>query len=94
MQSYTDGETSYYNDPDVAGIIWGFRYVATGDDRTRPDHAALDGVTLPKNDTFWLKYTPPWDHYCRCDRVPVTYDEIASGAEKIKKAPYYPTGGF
>jgi len=42
------------------------KYQATLDDRTRPNHAACDGVTLPIDDTFWRTHTPPNGFGCRC----------------------------
>ena len=37
----------------------------------RPAHAALDGVTLPPSDPFWLDYFPPNGWNCRCTVVQV-----------------------
>jgi len=44
-----------------------WRYIARGDARVRPTHAALDGMVLPKTDPFWATHTPPWEYNCRCD---------------------------
>lgn len=43
-----------------------FLYDATLDNRTRPNHAALDGTIRKKNDPFWLSNTPPIGFNCRC----------------------------
>lgn len=51
--------------------IW--EYSAVGDDRTRPQHMALDGLQFPANHPFWNKYYPPWDFRCRCTVIP-TFD--------------------
>ena len=37
----------------------------------RPEHAALNGVTLPPSDTFWDEYYPPNGWNCRCTAVQV-----------------------
>lgn len=42
------------------------RYSATLDDRTRPDHAAWHGTTLPVDDPFWAEHYPPNGWRCRC----------------------------
>ena len=44
-----------------------YRYIAQRDGRERPEHGALHGTVLPKNDPFWATHTPPWDYGCRCD---------------------------
>lgn len=46
--------------------IWGFTYRTMRDDRVRPEHAAMDGTTLPKDDPIWRKWTPPCGWNCRC----------------------------
>jgi len=45
------------------------RYETVGDDRVRPEHEALDGITLPVGHAFWNKYYPPNSWGCRCDVV-------------------------
>jgi len=71
------------NQDDPHDIIWGFTLVTVGDDRVRPAHAALDGLTRPKNDPIWNKYVPPLDWNCRCQLI-----ELLEPAEKTK----LPTG--
>lgn len=41
-------------------------YNAVLDDRTRPAHRALDGVTLPTDHPFWQEHFPPFGFNCRC----------------------------
>lgn len=41
-------------------------YQTVGDERVRPEHASLDGITRPVNDKFWSKYFPPNGWNCRC----------------------------
>ncbi len=43
---------------------WVYRTV--GDGQVRPEHAALDGLTLPSNDPMWSRIYPPNDWGCRC----------------------------
>jgi SPP1 gp7 family putative phage head morphogenesis protein len=45
-------------------------YSTVGDDRVREDHAALDGLTYPKNHPIWNKMYPPLAWNCRCTVIP------------------------
>lgn len=47
------------------------QYRTAQDSRVRPEHAALDGITLPADDPFWSKYYPPNGWGCRCQAVQV-----------------------
>jgi len=47
------------------------QYRTAGDDKVRPEHAELNGVTLPASDTFWDTYYPPNGWNCRCTVVQV-----------------------
>lgn len=47
------------------------QYRTAGDDKVRPEHAALNGVTLPIGDKFWEEYYPPNGWNCRCTVVQV-----------------------
>lgn len=47
------------------------QYRTAQDSRVRPDHAVLDGITLPADDPFWSKYYPPNGWGCRCQAVQV-----------------------
>lgn len=53
------------------GDRYDLQYRTAGDDRVRPEHAALDGITLPPSDSFWESYYPPNGWRCRCDVVQV-----------------------
>jgi len=52
------------------------QYLATEDDHVRDSHMALNGITLPKSDPFWLTHTPPWEWGCRCSVRPMNQDDI------------------
>lgn len=47
------------------------QYRTAHDDRVRPEHAELEGVTLPIDDSFWAEYYPPNGWNCRCTVVQV-----------------------
>lgn len=53
------------------GDHYNLQYRTAGDDKVRPEHAALNGVTLPMSDPFWESYYPPNGWGCRCTVVQV-----------------------
>ncbi len=70
------------------------QYRTAGDDKVRPEHAALNRVTLPIDDKFWEEYFPPNGWNCRCTVVqvrkskqpPTPHDEaMALGEEATGK---------
>lgn len=82
------------NDPDIADILWGYRYVTVGDDRVRPTHAALDGVTLPKDDPFWNTLYPPNGYNCRCQAIPLFSRQRIVYPPLLMGVPIRPDKGF
>ena len=58
------------------------QYRTVGDDHVRPEHAALNGTTLPFSDPFWEAYTPPNAWNCRCNIVQVRKDKYATTPQK------------
>ena len=76
------------------GDRYNLQYRTANDDKVRPQHAALHGVTLPISDPFWKTYYPPNGWNCRCtvvqvrkSKYPVTpHDEaMTRGAEATEK---------
>lgn len=53
------------------GDRYNLQYRTQKDDKVRPEHAALDGVTLPPSDSFWEEFYPPNGWNCRCNVVQV-----------------------
>lgn len=43
------------------------QYRTQRDNKVRPEHAALDRVTLPITDSFWEEFYPPNGWNCRCN---------------------------
>lgn len=64
-----------YQDPFVNAGIWGYEYITVGDDRVRDEHAAMDGMRLPKDDPRWSAWWPPNGYNCRCSVLPIFTDE-------------------
>ncbi|MBB5351090.1 SPP1 gp7 family putative phage head morphogenesis protein [Haloferula luteola] len=58
------------------------QYLDSGDHHVRPSHSALGGKIFPTLHPFWENHTPPWEFGCRCDKVPLTADEV----EEIRAA--------
>lgn len=71
MLAYSAAEQEIDQSPEIDEILWGYTYVTVGDDRVRPAHEAIDGVTLPKDDPFWIKNRPPNGWNCRCRLIRV-----------------------
>ena len=59
------------------GDRYNLQYRTAGDDKVRPEHAELDGVTLPPSDPFWRTYYPPNGWNCRCTAVQVRKSKYA-----------------
>ena len=53
------------------GDRYNLQYHTQRDKKVRPEHAALDRVTLPMSDPFWQEYYPPNGWNCRCTVVQV-----------------------
>lgn len=43
-----------------------WQYLAVGDERTRPAHAAINGMVFPADHEFWDTHYPPNGFRCRC----------------------------
>lgn len=69
--AYGAGKWQAEQSADFQEILWGYKYVTVGDDRVRDSHVPLDGVTLPKEDSFWLRFYPPNGWNCRCQAIPI-----------------------
>ncbi len=87
QMSYSAGRYQAELNPDIAEILWGYKYSTVGDDRVRDEHAILEGVTLPKDDPFWQRFYPPNGWNCRCQAIPL-FDE-----RKAVQPPLYDTNG-
>lgn len=60
-------EQGIYDGSQVNDEIWGYRYWTRNDEKVRhPEHSQFNGVTLPKDDPFWLQIWPPIAWNCRC----------------------------
>lgn len=58
-------------------------YDAIDDNRTRPEHAALDGTIRPADDPFWKNYTPPLGWNCRCSVIQLSKSELKDNGLEV-----------
>lgn len=73
-KAYSAGRWQHNSQPAIQDILVSYKYVTVGDDRVRPEHAALDGIVLPKNDPLWDEIWPPNGFACRCTTIEVFDD--------------------
>lgn len=98
--AYSAGRWQADQDPDIQEILWGYKYVTVGDMRVREEHAALDGITLPKYDIFWRTFWTPNGYNCRCQIIsifderkvvrPPTHDEDGDPIQPDKGFAFHP----
>lgn len=77
---------AHWADIERDGDRYDLQYRTVGDNRVRPEHRDLDGVTLPPSDPFWQSYYPPNGWGCRCSAVQVRrgkYQSTLSSDEAI-----------
>lgn len=65
LSSYNTGRYMQMNDPDVVEEFGYLMYDAIDDDRTREEHAAMDGRVWARDD-FPDEWWPPAGYNCRC----------------------------
>lgn len=56
----------YHTAMEYKDQIWGFEYSNPRDERSRPEHAAMDGKMFPADHPIWATWYPPNGHLCRC----------------------------
>jgi SPP1 gp7 family putative phage head morphogenesis protein len=61
------------------------QYQTAHDGRVRPEHAALDNIVKPVNDSFWNSYFPPNGWNCRCDVIQLTEGDVTVLTPEDKK---------
>jgi len=66
LGSYSQARWQEVNDPDLGDEFGYLMYDAVNDDRTRADHAAMDGQTWLANE-FPQEFWPPSGFGCRCE---------------------------
>ena len=59
------------------------RYSAVLDQLTRPKHAAMHGIVLPKDHSWWDQNYPPNGWHCRCKAQALTKAEVKNKGLKV-----------
>lgn len=78
QKAYSAGRYEQMTDASVMDALPFWQYWTVGDDRVRPEHAAIDGFVARAIDPVWHKIYPPSGFNCRCSVVPITRDEALS----------------
>lgn len=60
-----------WKDFEADGERYNLQYRTAHDNRVRPEHKVLHGITLPASDPFWDEFFPPNGWRCRCTVVQV-----------------------
>ena len=68
---YNAGKYQEEQEDYIQDILWGYRYSTLRDTRVRDEHAPFEGVTLPKEDPFWVTHYTPNGWNCRCSVIAV-----------------------
>ena len=87
QMAYSAGRFQANQDPAIDAILWGYEYVTVGDDRVRPEHAALEGVRLAKDSPRLHPIWPPNGWQCRCTMLEIYVDDPAA-----QRTESYPDG--
>lgn len=67
--AFNAGKWNVEHSPEFEDSLWGYTYQTVGDDKVRPEHELIDGVTLPKGSPFWSINYPPNGYNCRCQAI-------------------------
>lgn len=68
---FQDGSGAVLDSPAVSKTIVAIRYRTMRDNRVRPTHREMEGVTRPPDDPVWESWTAPCGFGCRCVNLPV-----------------------
>ncbi len=85
--AYSAGRMIENRDPFIDELIWGYEYVATMDDRTRPNHAVLHGTRYAKDDPRLGALTPPLGYNCRCEMIEIFTTDAPREQETVNPPP-------
>ena len=61
-------------------------YDAVGDHRTRPAHAAMDGLVYRYDDPFWATFYPPNGYRCRCSVIALSEHDMQRDGKVLSQS--------
>ena len=70
--AYTQGRVDQSTHPDMEGFIVAWRWLATRDVATRPNHRAMDGFAAALDAPVWRVFGIPAGYNCRCSVSPIS----------------------
>lgn len=73
--AYNKGRETVETDNEVKTLIKGYLYRTMRDNRVRPSHRKMEGVTRRRDDPVWFWWTPPCGFNCRCIRLEIFIGE-------------------
>lgn len=95
--SYAAGRYSEMFSPEWIEAAPYWLYSAIHDDRTRDEHAKLDGKVFRKSDPSARRLLAPLGHNCRCTCIELNEDDLAAGGYTVtngRAAGYEPEPGW
>jgi len=85
ISSYQAGRYEQMSDAEVLARRPYWQYVAVMDERTRDEHAEMNGAVYPAEHSFWDEWYPPNGYNCRCEVVTVSEGEVKEEGLNIRK---------
>lgn len=81
--AFSVGRYRQMTDPEIVSRRPYWMYDAVNDRRTRPAHAALDGMVFPADHPFWDTWYPPNGYRCRCSVSSLSERDIQRRGLKV-----------
>jgi SPP1 gp7 family putative phage head morphogenesis protein len=88
-KGYEEQREAFQSLPEVRDHTWGYELLNPDDDRSRPTHAAIDGLILKKDSLAdrASRPGPPWHYQCRCTRVPIVVADVSEADQDYAEPP-------